>query len=117
VASENENKPKSARTNIVTSAPSLNSEVKTESSISNNQKPYNKRPRRSYYNKTKVSSKRFSFKKVSIVVPLYNEEESLKELFPKKIWSEINPILVRFGKTHTSKIKKNDLLDKIKKIR
>ena len=44
-------------------------------------------------------------------------EESLKELFPKKIWSEINPILVRFGKTHTSKIKKNDLLDKIKKIR
>ena len=80
MASENENKPKSARTNIVTSAPSLNSEVKTESSISNNQKPYNKRPRRSYYNKTKVSSKRFSFKKVSIVVPLYNEEESLKPL-------------------------------------
>lgn len=43
-------------------------------------------------------------------------ERVLKELFPKDKWSEINPTLVRFGKTHTSKLKKNILLDKIKKI-
>jgi len=41
-------------------------------------------------------------------------EEDLKKLFPKKIWKTINPILVRFGKTHTSTIKKNKILDEIK---
>lgn len=44
-------------------------------------------------------------------------ETDLKLLFPKNYWSKVNPILVRFGKTHTSKTKKNKLLDKIKKIK
>ncbi len=43
-------------------------------------KPYS-RPRRNYYKKNKSNLKRFSFKKVSILVPLYNEEESLRPLY------------------------------------
>ena len=43
-------------------------------------------------------------------------EEDLKKLFPKSIWKEINPILVRFGKTYTSRKKKDGLLEKIKSI-
>jgi endonuclease III len=43
-------------------------------------------------------------------------ELDLKKLFPKKYWSKINPILVRFGKTHTSKRKKDLLLEKIKNL-
>ena len=42
-------------------------------------------------------------------------EEDLKKLFPKEYWAKINPILVRFGKTYTSRKKKDELLDKIKK--
>jgi len=44
-------------------------------------------------------------------------EEELRQLFPKKYWNKINSILVRFGKTHTSRKQKDELLDKIKKIR
>src|SRR3989344_1651702 len=43
-------------------------------------------------------------------------EEDLKKLFHKSIWKEINPILVRFGKTYTSRKKKDGLLEKIKSI-
>lgn len=43
-------------------------------------------------------------------------ERTLTELFPKEKWSEINPTLVRFGKTHMSRTEKNKLLDEIKKI-
>lgn len=43
-------------------------------------------------------------------------EEDLKKLFPKNYWKEINPILVRFGKTWTSKRKKNEILERIKEI-
>ncbi|MBS3171783.1 endonuclease III [Candidatus Woesearchaeota archaeon] len=43
-------------------------------------------------------------------------EEDLKRLFPKKYWISVNPILVRFGKTYTSRKQKNELLEKIKKI-
>jgi glycosyltransferase involved in cell wall biosynthesis len=43
-------------------------------------KRYYKRPKRSYYNKNRSGLKRFSFKKVSVLVPLFNEEESLKPL-------------------------------------
>ncbi|MDP3966358.1 MAG: endonuclease III [archaeon] len=43
-------------------------------------------------------------------------ERTLKEIFPKEKWSEINPTLVRFGKTHTSRSEKNKFLDEIKKI-
>jgi endonuclease-3 len=43
-------------------------------------------------------------------------EKDLKKLFPKRYWKQLNPILVRFGKTHTSRKLKNSLLDKIKMI-
>jgi endonuclease-3 len=42
-------------------------------------------------------------------------EIDLKKLFPKKYWGKVNSILVRFGKTHTSRKKKDILLEKIKK--
>ena len=44
-------------------------------------------------------------------------EEELKSLFQKKYWNKINPTLVRFGKTYTSRAEKNKLLDKIKEIK
>ena len=43
-------------------------------------------------------------------------ERTLKEIFPKNKWSEVNPTLVRFGKTHTSPALKNKILNEIKKI-
>ncbi len=43
-------------------------------------------------------------------------ETDLKKLFPKRYWKQLNPILVRFGKTHMSRKKKNELLDEIKKV-
>lgn len=49
----------------------------------NTQKPrkkYYRRPYKRHYNQKKNNLKRYSFKKVSILVPLYNEEESLKPL-------------------------------------
>ncbi|HLC92384.1 MAG TPA: endonuclease III [archaeon] len=42
-------------------------------------------------------------------------EEDLKGLFPKKYWKNVNPVLVRFGKTHTSRKKKDAILEKIKR--
>lgn len=44
-------------------------------------------------------------------------ERDLKKLFPPKYWSEVNPVLVRFGKKYTSRKEKNELLDEINKIR
>ena len=44
-------------------------------------------------------------------------EEELRTLFPKRYWNKINSTLVRFGKTHTSRRQKDDLLNKIKNIR
>lgn len=44
-------------------------------------------------------------------------ENDLKILFPKKYWNKINPVLVRFGKTHTSRREKDKLLEEIKKIK
>lgn len=44
-------------------------------------------------------------------------EEELKKLFPKKYWQKINSILVRFGKTHTSRKQKDKILKEIKRIR
>lgn len=41
-------------------------------------------------------------------------EEQLKKLFPKSKWKYVNRILVRFGKTRTSRKKKNALLNHIK---
>ncbi|MBI2565004.1 endonuclease III [Candidatus Woesearchaeota archaeon] len=39
-------------------------------------------------------------------------EADLKKLFPKKYWREINPVLVRFGRTYRGK-KKDEILEKI----
>lgn len=44
-------------------------------------------------------------------------EEDLKRLFPRKYWRKINSILVRFGKTYTSRKAKDKILEKIKKIK
>jgi len=43
-------------------------------------------------------------------------EDDLKGLFPKRYWKKINPILVRFGKTHISRKRKDEILEKIKKL-
>ena len=44
-------------------------------------------------------------------------EKELETLFPKKYWSRLNPVAVRFGKTYTSRKKKDKILKKIKEIR
>ena len=44
-------------------------------------------------------------------------EQDLKKLFPKAYWSRINPILVRFGKMHTSRKEKNIILDEVRRMR
>lgn len=43
-------------------------------------------------------------------------EEDLKNLFPRNMWSEVNPTLVRFGKKYTSRKLKNQILDGINKL-
>ena len=44
-------------------------------------------------------------------------ERDLKELFPEKLWGEINWVLVRFGQTYTSMKEKNRILDNVNKIK
>ena len=44
-------------------------------------------------------------------------ETDLKNLFPEKYWVDVNATLVRFGKTHTSRKKKDLMLEQIKKIK
>ena len=44
-------------------------------------------------------------------------ENDIKRLFPRRYWKVVNRILVRFGKTHRSRRKENELLDKIKRIK
>jgi len=46
----------------------------------------------------------------------YQIEKDLMNLFPKIYWRKINPTLVRFGKTYTSKKQKDILLAKIAKL-
>ena len=43
-------------------------------------------------------------------------EEDLKKLFPKRYWKMINPTLVRFGKTYTSRKKKDNILEKVRTL-
>lgn len=40
-------------------------------------------------------------------------EKDLETLFPKELWRIVNRILVRFGKSHTSRREKDELLDEI----
>lgn len=44
-------------------------------------------------------------------------EEDLKKLFPQKYWNEVNSTLVRFGKNHLSRKKKDEILEDVKKIK
>jgi len=44
-------------------------------------------------------------------------EDDLKKLFSKEKWSVVNPVLVRFGKTHTSRKQKDKLLTEIRRIK
>ena len=41
----------------------------------------------------------------------------LRGLFPKNYWGQINPVLVRFGKTYTSKKEKDGILEEIKLVK
>lgn len=43
-------------------------------------------------------------------------EADLRNLFPQKYWRILNPTLVRFGKTHQSRARKNELLERISKM-
>ncbi len=45
-----------------------------------------------------------------------NVEMDLRRLFPQNVWRRVNPALVRFGKSHTSRKKKDEILKKIKNI-
>lgn len=40
-------------------------------------------------------------------------EKDLEELFPRRLWSIVNRTCVRFGKTHQSRARKNQLLERI----
>lgn len=42
-------------------------------------------------------------------------EEDLKNLFPQKYWKKVNPIVVRFGKSHTNKKHKDEIIEEILK--
>jgi endonuclease-3 len=44
-------------------------------------------------------------------------EEDLRRLFPEEIWRYINYIVVRFARSHKSRRRKNEILDKIKRIK
>ncbi len=41
-------------------------------------------------------------------------EKALEALFPQKLWRILNQTLVRFGKSHTSRLEKDELLERIK---
>lgn len=43
-------------------------------------------------------------------------EADLTALFPKKYWKKVNPVLVRFGKTYTSRKEKDGILEGLKAI-
>ena len=44
-------------------------------------------------------------------------EKDLQRLFPQKYWKILNSILVRFGKTYTSRKKKDEILNEIKRMK
>lgn len=43
-------------------------------------------------------------------------QKDLLALFPKKVWKQVNPVMVRFGKSYSPSIK-HVLLEKIKRVR
>lgn len=100
---------------------------KTESANSSStpqkQRKFYKRPRRNYYKKNTGNLKRFSFKKVSVLIPLYNEDESLKPLYTeikdalKKISIDYEIMFVDDGSTDNSLKVIKELSQKDPKIR
>lgn len=44
-------------------------------------------------------------------------EKDLRELFPRRLWSRVNPALVRFGKTYTSRKEKARIFEEVRKIK
>lgn len=44
-------------------------------------------------------------------------EKDLENLFPQRLWGDLNWVLVRFGQSYPNRKKKNELLDYIKKIK
>ncbi len=46
----------------------------------------------------------------------YKIEKDLEKLFPKKYWRELNWIVVKFGQTYTSRRKKNEILERVKRV-
>lgn len=44
-------------------------------------------------------------------------ERDLEKLFPRKYWSRVNRICVRFGKTYMSRVRKDVLLEEIRAVR
>ncbi len=102
--SAKENKPKNNPDVNKNNSGIKNSDDKSQAP---QKKPY-KRPRRNYYNKNKGNLKKFSFKKVSVLIPLYNEEESLKPLLAeikdalKKISIDYEIFFVDDGSTDNS---------------
>ena len=44
-------------------------------------------------------------------------EDELKNLFSRENWNRVNETLVRFGKTHTSRTEKDNILNEIRKIK
>jgi len=89
--------------------PKSNSGIKSSDNKPQDQrKKYYKRPSRNFYNKNRGNLKKFSFKKVSVLIPLYNEEESLKPLLVeikdalKKISIDYEIFFVDDGSTDNS---------------
>lgn len=44
-------------------------------------------------------------------------ENDLEGLFPERLWGELNWIVVRFGQTYTNRRIKNEILDKVKRMK
>mgnify|MGYP000055948993 CR=1 FL=1 len=127
MATENTNKTKN---DLQTNQPNNKVVVKVDTPKNENsnsankgvKKPYS-RPRRNYYKKNRSNLKRFSFKKVSILIPLYNEEESLRPLYSeikdalKKISIDYEILFFDDGSKDTSLEIIKDLAKKDPKIK
>lgn len=44
-------------------------------------------------------------------------EDDLRRTFPREYWKKVNRVLVRFGKTYTSRLEKDRILEEIRKIK
>jgi len=44
-------------------------------------------------------------------------ESDLQKIFPKRYWRNLNYIVVRFGKTYTSRKQKDEILERVKRLR